>query len=59
MIKWNLNILAKLLQTVLNMISPELKDYIKNFIKELKDKAQATANPFDDLFVELLEMIFL
>lgn len=56
--KINLSFITKLLEAVINMISPELKEYLKKMILDLEDKAKATANPFDDLLVELLKNIF-
>lgn len=50
--------LVKILETVLKSISPDLKTFIKDKIQELDTKSKATKNPFDDLLVLLLKIIF-
>jgi len=55
----SIQFVAKLLASIITMISPEIKEYLKKIILELEEKAKATANPFDDLLVELVKMILL
>lgn len=54
---FSINFLVKLLAVIITMISPEIKDYLKKIISDLDEKSKATANPFDDLLVELLKGI--
>ncbi|MBA7492404.1 hypothetical protein ES702_02954 [subsurface metagenome] len=51
-------LLATLLFQIIKHISPVIKESMKGFIAELKIRARATDNPFDDLLVLLLEGIF-
>ncbi len=46
-----------IIQIILSAISPELRDLILKFAKELEAKAKKTPNPFDDVAVEVLKVI--
>jgi len=48
--KW----LVVILRLVLEKISPAVAELIKKSLEEAKKKAAETANPFDDLIVEIL-----
>ncbi|HUU41407.1 MAG TPA: hypothetical protein VMW42_10745 [Desulfatiglandales bacterium] len=43
---------------VLEKISPEIRKVIQGLIADLRVKAEATSNPWDDILVELLAGIF-
>jgi len=51
-------IAAKILAEVLKRLSPELKAFIAEKIQEFEVKAKASENPWDDLFVMVLKIIF-
>ena len=51
-------IAAKILAEVLKRLSPELKAFIAEKIQEFDVKAKASENPWDDLFVMVLKIIF-
>ncbi len=53
-----MGILSSILWQVLKHISPEIRKAIQGLIAELRIKARATENPWDDLFVEVLAGIF-
>jgi len=56
--KW-IQILVTILVQVLKQISPEIRTVLKGLLVELRVKAKATSNPWDDILVELLAGIFL
>jgi len=47
-------IVALVLSPLLKIISPMLMDLIEDSMRKLLDKARATENPIDDIFVEFL-----
>ena len=53
----NMDVFVKLLSTIINMASPGMKECVKNFISELEKKAKGSANPVDDLLIELFKVI--
>jgi len=58
MVNIKVSIIIKILSALINNISSDIKELIKESIDKLDLKAQATANPFDDLLVLLLRSIF-
>jgi len=54
-----LKILVPILYQVLRQISPEIRKVMGGLIEELRGKAKATSNPWDDVLVEILAGIFL
>ncbi len=53
-----LAIFLRVLPTLIENISPALREIIVNYIKELEKAAQKSDNRFDDLLVDLLKAIF-
>lgn len=53
-----IKILLPILLQVLKHISPEIKKVVQGLIAELRTKAKATPNPWDDILVEILLGIF-
>jgi len=37
-------------------VSPQIREAIVNFVKELDKKAQATPNPIDDILVAVIKL---
>ena len=52
--KWVL----KILSMILPLITPEIKNALCGLIKDLKERAAKTSNPWDDIVAELLEDLF-
>lgn len=53
-----IQILSSILFQVLKHISPEIKKVVQGLLAELRTKAKATENPWDDILVEILSGIF-
>jgi hypothetical protein len=51
-------ILIKFLSMIIPNISDALRETLKESIKELKEKAQQSPNPYDDLFIKFLYIFF-
>ena len=51
-------ILVGLVAQVLTNISPQIRRVLQGLIADLREKAKATDNPWDDILVELLAGIF-
>ena len=51
--KWILLILP----LVLRKLTPALSEFMKDSVKAMKKNAAATKNPYDDMFVEMLENV--
>lgn len=49
---WDL--LVSVVQAILRVVSPEIRDYLCNMVRDLKKKAAQTDNPFDDMLVGVL-----
>lgn len=47
-------ILQILLAPLLAVVTPLIKDYLEDLMVKLLEKARATENPLDDMFVEFL-----
>ena len=47
-------IFKAIIKELLEKISPEIRDQLKNFILEWKKKAEATDNWYDDVLVDFL-----
>ena len=52
------NLIIKMLPIIIAQATPEIKDVMSGLITDLKEKAKATPNPFDDMLVETLEAFF-
>lgn len=57
MIKLPSALIAKILLVIFPLISPQIKEWIKEQLELLAEKAKQTANPIDDLLVEFLRSI--
>jgi len=55
--RW-MQVLTSILFQVLQHVSPEIKKAIQGLLAELRTKAKATENPWDDILVEILIGIF-
>lgn len=53
-----LTVFLRILPTLIENMSPALREMIVSYIKELEKHAQKTENIFDDLLVVLLKAIF-
>ncbi len=53
-----LTIFLRILPTLIENMSPALREMIVSYIRELEKHAQKTENIFDDLLVVLLKAIF-
>ena len=51
--KW----IVLILPLLIRKLTPALIEFIKESIKALKKHAAGTKNPYDDMFVELLESL--
>ena len=51
-------LLAAAVQMILDAISPQLREMIRAGLAEWEAKAQTTANPWDDLLVRFLRVLF-
>jgi hypothetical protein len=49
---------SSLVSVLFENISPELRDMIQDFVKQLYEKAKKTSTPFDDLLVKILASVF-
>jgi len=57
-LEWIGKILATIIEELLKRISPEIRMSIRKWLGELEQKAKETKNPWDDLFVALLRIVF-
>jgi nitrate reductase assembly molybdenum cofactor insertion protein NarJ len=57
-LEWLFRILATVLEELLKRVSPEIRLSIRKWIQELEKNAKETKNPWDDLFVALLKIVF-
>ena len=46
-----------LLTRILTVISPDIRGLVDEWLKDLEDRAKATPNPWDDIFVAFLKMV--
>ena len=51
-------LLAAAVKMLLDAISPQLREMIRAGLSEWEAKAQTTANPWDDLLVRFLRVLF-
>jgi len=57
-LEWLGKILAAVIEELLKRISPEIRMSIRKWLEELERKAKETKNPWDDLFVAVLKIMF-
>jgi len=50
--------LLKLLEKIINTISPQLREFIKETLTKMEAKAKETDNPLDDVLVLVLRILF-
>ena len=50
--------LFKLLKKIIETISPQLRDFIKEMLTKMEAKAKETDNPLDDILVLVLRVLF-
>ena len=53
-----ISIILKLLSKLITGISPQIREEILNFLKDLEEKAKKTPKPIDDIIVLLLRILF-
>jgi len=53
--EWMLRILGM----VFTVMTPELREGLKQFVLNLEKQAKATPNPWDDIFVGILKTVLL
>ena len=53
---WN-RIIMSLLPLIVTSVTPAIKDGADALLVDLRAKAEATPNPFDDAFVDILETL--
>jgi hypothetical protein len=51
---WILNLIVSVLGPLISLLTPQIKEALTEFVQNLYDKAQATDNPVDDVFVRFL-----
>ena len=51
-------LIMKMLPVIISQATPEIKNAIQAIINDLKKKAAATPNPFDDMLVSVIEAFF-
>lgn len=49
------NLIITLLPLIVKSVTPEIKQGAKDLLGDLRKKAAATPNPFDDALVEILD----
>ena len=42
---------------ILRQVSPQMREYVIEFVQQLDIKAKATINPFDDMVVDFIQAI--
>jgi len=57
-LEWFFRILATVLEELLKRVSPEIRLSIRKWIQELEKNAKETKNPWDDLFIALIKIVF-
>jgi len=57
-LEWIGKILATIIEELLKRVSPEIRMAIRRWIGELEKSAKDSKNPWDDLFVALLKIVF-
>lgn len=50
--------LIRLLRMILQLVTPELRKLLCDFLREFEVKAKKTPNPVDDLLAEVLKELF-
>ncbi len=48
------NVIIRIITVAVKAISPELRNLLSGTLSQLKKQAEATDNPWDDLFVDIL-----
>lgn len=51
---WVLNLIVSVLGPLVGLITPQLKEAIAAFVRDLANKAKETESPLDDIFVKVL-----
>ena len=51
------DMVIKLAKVILKQASPQVLEQAQNAVQELVDQARTTANPFDDFFAMMLQLI--
>lgn len=49
--------ILRLIEIVLKSASPELRQFIIDWVKEIEAKAKETPNPWDDVLVGLIKVL--
>ena len=52
-----MSIIVKIARELIDVISPELRDYLKDAVSNISAHAAKTPNPWDDLLASLLKAI--
>lgn len=53
-----LAVILRILPTLIDNISPAVRQIIIQIIQDLEKKAKETKNPYDDMLIELLKAVF-
>lgn len=51
---WLIALLQKILETILEIVTPDIMEALRKFLLELYQKAKETANPWDDFLLRFL-----
>lgn len=49
------SIIARIAPLIIQAISPEIRTMVEEFVSKIDTKAQATPNPWDDMFAAVLK----
>ena len=52
------NLMLKFIPIIIKQATPEIKKGVNSILSDLKKKAKATPNPFDDMLIDMLESLF-
>lgn len=55
--KFLAKVIVLLLPVIMDNITPEIREYVVNWIKTLEEKAKKTLNPVDDVLVEVMKVV--
>ena len=51
---WLEKIISTVLQPLISLLAPELKEMLDKFIQDLYTKSKATSSPLDDMIVKII-----
>lgn len=53
-----IGLIIMIVRQLLKLISPHIREYLEKILPELEAKAKATPNPWDDILVAILKVMF-